>query len=62
MQLLEDIPEYMDMRKALMALRLEVPPDIADDILSHCEKAALAIKSAAWQAGYADGVDITEFV
>lgn len=44
--MLDNIPEYREMRKGLTALRLEVSPSIADDLLSRCERAALAIFEA----------------
>lgn len=55
--MLDDIPEYQEMRTGLMAFRLEVPQSVADDILSRCEKAALAIKDAAFKEGWAGGFD-----
>ncbi len=52
---IDDIPEYRAMRTGLMALRLEVPPLVADDVLSLCEKAALAIQNTAYREGHKDG-------
>ncbi len=49
---IDNIPEYQEMRKGLMALRLEVPPQVADDLLSLCEKAILTVKGLAYQEGY----------
>ena len=40
-----------EMRKALMCLRLEIPPSIADDICTKFEAALLN----AWDAGYGHG-------
>ncbi len=34
-----------------MALRLEVPSRVADDVLSRCEKAILAVREEAYQRG-----------
>ncbi len=48
---LDDIPEYQEMRRGLMALRLEVPQTVADDMLALCEKAALAIRDAGFEGG-----------
>ena len=50
--LLVDIPEYCEMRKGLMALRLEVDASIADELLLRCEKAVQAVKDAAYIEGY----------
>lgn len=50
--LIDDIPEYREMRTGLMALRLEVDASIADELLSRCEKAVHAIKDAAYTEGY----------
>ena len=49
---IDDIPEYREMRKGLMALRLEVPSSVADDVLSRCEKAIFAVRVAAYAEGY----------
>lgn len=51
---LDDIPEYRDMRKGLMCLRLEVDSSIVDDLLSRCEKAIHAVRSEAYQRGRAE--------
>ncbi len=50
--LVDDIPEYREMRKGLMALRLEVAPSIADEMLSRCEKAVHAVRKIAYAEGY----------
>lgn len=52
---LDGIPEYIEMRKGLTALRLEVPPQVADDMLAICERAALTIRDKAYQRGSNDG-------
>ena len=48
---LDDIPEYREMRKGLMALRLVVEPSVADDLLSICEKAILTVRDEAYAQG-----------
>ncbi len=53
---IDDVPEYREMRTGLMALRLEVPPSIADDVLARCEKAILAVRDAAYKEGYDHGL------
>ena len=50
--LIDDIPEYREMRTGLMALRLEVDPSIADEMLSRCEKAIQAVRALAYTEGY----------
>ncbi len=50
--LIDDIPEYREMRTGLMALRLEVPQSVADEILSRCEKAIHAVQALAYAEGY----------
>ncbi len=50
--LIDNIPEYREMRTGLMALRLEVDASIADDLLLRCEKVVHAIKDAAYKEGY----------
>lgn len=59
--LIDSIPEYQKMRRGLMALRLEVPPLVADDMLSLCEKAVLAIKDIAYKEGRSDERAIASF-
>ncbi len=49
--ILDDIVEYRDMRKGLMALRLEVDASIADDLLLRCEKACAAVRTVAQEEG-----------
>ena len=51
--LIDDILEYREMRTGLMALRLEVDPSIADEMLSRCEKAIQAVRALAYTEGYA---------
>ena len=48
---IDDIPEYQEMRKGLMALRLVVEPSVADDLLSLCEKAILTVHKEGYQRG-----------
>ncbi len=50
--LIDDIPEYREMRTALMALRPLVVPSIADDLLLRCKKVIHAVKDAAYKEGY----------
>ena len=52
--LIDDIPEYREMRKGLMALRLEVPAIIADNLLSRCERAALTVYNTGYVEGWND--------
>ncbi len=54
---IDDIPEYIEMRKGLMALRLEVDSSIADDLLARCEKAILTVRSEAYQRGRLDAIE-----
>lgn len=48
--MMDDIPEYKQMRRGLMALRLEAHPSVVNDMLALCEKAV----HAAYEAGQAD--------
>ncbi len=50
--LIDDVPEYREMRKGLMALRLEVAPSIANDLLGLCEKVILAVRDKAYAEGH----------
>lgn len=50
--IIDDLPEYLEMRKGLMGLRLEVPPKVADDMLSLCERAIHAVRDKAYAEGY----------
>ncbi len=49
--ILDEIAEYREMRKGLMALRLEVNHSIADDLLLRCEKACAAVRTVAYEEG-----------
>lgn len=55
MNQIDDNPEYKAMRKGLMALRLEAPPLVCDDLLSLCEQAVQSVKKDAYEAGCVDG-------
>lgn len=48
---IDDVPEYQAMRRGLMALRLEVDQSIANDLLSLCEKAIIAVRDEAYVEG-----------
>ncbi len=45
----DDVPEYQEMRRALLELRKELSTSMADDILTRCEKAIHAVRDAAIQ-------------
>ncbi len=57
MTILDSIPEYQQMRKGLMALRLEAPPLVVDDLLVLCEKAVHAVREIAYSEGYTQASD-----
>ena len=54
---IDNIPEYQQMRRGLFALRLEVAPLIADDLLMLCEKAIRAVRDIAYQECEDDRID-----
>ncbi len=54
---IDDVPEYREMRKGLMALRLEVPASVADEVLLRCEKAILAVREEAYYRGRENCLD-----
>lgn len=59
---IDDVPEYQEMRNGLMALRLEVAPTIADDILSICENTILAVQDIAYKEGLRHGLGLGRMI
>ena len=56
--IIDDVHEYREMRKGLMALRLEVPSSVADDVLSRCERAIHAVREMAYAEGYKHAAEV----